>query len=348
MRTRSVRTKALFELDRLEDFSIQLLKAAGVPSKIARVASRAIISSDLAGHTNHGLARLPDYLSAIVAKKIIPGAEPIMIRRAAGRLAIDGQFGLGHYTLVRSVSQAISEARRAGFCVVTMTRTNHFGRLGYYVELAAKAGLVAMLTTGTGNDVLEAVVAPHGGSQRLLGTNPIAFGFPRLDSPVVVDISTSAATYYQVADAAAEFSRLPAPVILRRDLALTNNPQDFFDDGAILPFGSHKGYALGLAVCMLGSLSGEFDENRGRIGGTSMILLDVRQFCSLRRYRLALQTFCDFVRKSHRRNHAAVLIPGDRANANRKINLEHGVPMSKTSRERLNACALELGVSQRL
>ena len=131
-------------------------------------------------------------------------------------------------------------------------------------------------------------------------------------------------------------------------MAVSRTEQDFFQDGAILPFGSHKGYGLGLAVCMLGSLSGEFDEDRGRIGGTSMIILDVRQFCSLRRYRLALQTFSDFVRKSHRRNRAAVLIPGDRANANRKMNLEHGVPISKTSRERLNACALKLGVSQRL
>src|SRR5205085_7187239 len=124
------------------------------------------------------------------------------------------------------------------------------GRSAYFVEMIARAGLVAIHTASSG-----AAVAPHGGSQPVLGTNPIAFALPGADCPLVLDMGTSAfmATELQLR------ARLGQP--LPEGVAIDRNGQPTRDanearEGALLPFGGHKGFGLGLIVQAFGLLGG--------------------------------------------------------------------------------------------
>ena len=140
--------------------------------------------------------------------------------------------------------------RHTGVGVVAANNTWFSGRLACYVERAARLGYVAMHTTNT-----TARVAPFGGIDRLLGTNPFAIAFPGEDDPFVIDIGTSATTWGDVVLAGAKGEPLPAGVAVDAQGSPTVEP-DAALAGAFLPWGGHRGSALSLAVQLLGILAG--------------------------------------------------------------------------------------------
>ena len=135
-----------------------------------------------------------------------------------------------------------------------MVRVNHIGRLGEYVELAAAQDVISVLLAG-GLGVEVPTAVPYGGSRPVLHTNPIAMGFPAgQETPVILDIATTALSGVKV-DMAREKNRpLPPGSIVDRDGNPTTDPAAFFEGGAFLPFGGHKGYGLMLAAEFLGRI----------------------------------------------------------------------------------------------
>ncbi|WP_264832920.1 Ldh family oxidoreductase, partial [Klebsiella aerogenes] len=71
--------------------------------------------------------------------------------------------------------------------LVSVTDSWMSGRSAYFVEMIAKAGLVAIHTAASSK-----LVAPPGGTRAVLGTNPLAIAIPSLHGPIVLDIGTSA------------------------------------------------------------------------------------------------------------------------------------------------------------
>src|SRR5256886_8367224 len=143
---------------------------------------------------------------------------------------------------------AIERASTHGFALVAVNDIWMSGRSAYYVEMAARAGLIAIHTVAA-----PPMVAPLGGAQARLGTNPIAFGFPMEGDPLVIDLGTAAfmGTDLQFRQ------RLGLP--LPEGVAIDEHGRPTTDAaaarrGALLPFGGHKGFALALAIHALGVL----------------------------------------------------------------------------------------------
>src|SRR5439155_13675195 len=124
------------------------------------------------------------------------------------------------------------------------------GRSVYYVEMIANAGLVAIHTASSG-----ASVAPYGATKPVLGTNPIAFAFPGEDGPLVLDMGTSAFMATELQLRARLGQSLPEGVALDRDGRPTRDAREA-RQGALLPWGGHKGFGLGLIVQAFGVLGG--------------------------------------------------------------------------------------------
>jgi LDH2 family malate/lactate/ureidoglycolate dehydrogenase len=124
------------------------------------------------------------------------------------------------------------------------------GRSAYFVEMIARADLVAIHTASSG-----AAVAPHGGSRAVLGTNPIAFALPGKDGPLVLDMGTSAFMGTDLALRVRLGTPLPEGVAIDHDGRPTRGAKEA-RDGALLPFGGHKGFGLGLIVAAFGLLGG--------------------------------------------------------------------------------------------
>jgi len=105
------------------------------------------------------------------------------------------------------------------------------------------------------------LVAPLWGSERMLGTNPIAIAFPGLEEPaIVIDMATTAAAYGKIEIARRAGKRIPTGWAIDRAGATTTDPNAMIDGGAMLPLGSdrdrggHKGYGLAVMVDVLSAV----------------------------------------------------------------------------------------------
>src|SRR5207244_1100221 len=202
----------------------------------------------------------------------VPGAPFEILRRSPAGALVDGNWGFGAVVATKATELGIEMAQSAGVAVVSVRRCNHVSRLGHYVLMAAEAGLIGFMTAN--NHGGGRWVAPWGGTDRRLATNPIAFAAPlapdgqRLPS-LLVDITTST-----VAEGKVRVLRnkgLPLPegwAILPDGTPLTDPAQMYGPPhGSLLPFGGmagHKGFALSMMVELLSGALSRAGCTRGR------------------------------------------------------------------------------------
>src|SRR5207344_1011648 len=102
---------------------------------------------------------------------------------------------------------------------------------------------------------VTARVAPYGGMDRLMGTNPIALAFPTGDDPLIFDIGTSATSWGDAILARTKGEALPEGVAVDAQGRPTVDPAAALE-GAFLAWGGQRGSALSLAIQALGVLAG--------------------------------------------------------------------------------------------
>lgn len=234
------------------------LAALGTPAHIAVDVAEHLVEADRAGYPSHGISILPKYRQAIDDGHLHAAAEP-QCRRADGvQLAYDGLLGFGQHVGKRAFAAAVERARLGGLCAVTVARTHHFGRMGHYGEQVSGQGMVLLAWSnviGRGP-----MVAPFGGSQARLTTNPVCFALPLPGRPaLVLDMATSQIAINRARILAERGEPAAAGTLIDARGRPTTDPQVMFADppGVLLPFGGHKGYGLGLVTELLaGLLSG--------------------------------------------------------------------------------------------
>lgn len=207
-----------------------------------------LVDANLCGHEFSSLPRVLAIVEEL-RKKPPPGAIRVM-RENPCSAVIDGGDNVAYVVSITAIDKAVDICRKNGVAVVGANNTWFSGRLAYYVERAARQGYVAMHTTNT-----TARVAPYGGIDRLLGTNPIAIAFPSDDDPLIIDIGTSATTWGDVVLARTKGEPLPEGVAVDPQGNPTVDPAAALD-GAFLPWGGHRGSGLSLAIQLLGILAG--------------------------------------------------------------------------------------------
>lgn len=224
------------------------LRGMGFDMEEAPIIADHVIDAALCGYEYSGLAKLLNVADSPRFK--LPRSPMRIVRETSVSVLFDGGNNVGMLTMYHATRAAIERAQRHGFALIGMGNSWTSGRGAYYVEMVARAGLIGIHTVSAGRRV-----APFGGAKAALGTNPIAFGFPTQDDPLVIDIGTSAfmATDLKVRE------RLGTP--LPEGVAIDAQGRPTTDAvaarlGAILPFGGHKGYALGVAIRALGVLCG--------------------------------------------------------------------------------------------
>src|SRR5579871_2340683 len=208
-----------------------------------------LIDCELRGLSYGGLARAISIAERIEAA----GAG----RRAISTLhetpvsaRLDGGDHIGYVVAHRATALAIEKAQAAGVAVVGANDTWYTGMLSYYAEIAAARGLVSMIASNA-----SPWVAPHGATEGRFGTNPICFGFPSADEPVIWDIGTSAIIHAEATLAQRLGQPLPAGVAFDRDGHATRDPAAALA-GAFAAWGGHKGSGLGIVVQLLGIMAG--------------------------------------------------------------------------------------------
>ena len=143
---------------------------------------------------------------------------------------------------------SIEAAVDKGMSVTAITNLGHTGRHGAFAELAAEAGMLSLLIGG-GNRAVWRQVAPHGGAEAKLPTNPWCLGLPGGgDGPFILDFATSTVAGGWIYAAESAGAHLPEGCLIDATGYPTTDPKAYFEGGAILPAAGQKGYALALAA----------------------------------------------------------------------------------------------------
>lgn len=163
---------------------------------------------------------------------------------------VEGHDQLGYIVAQKVTDLAIEKAEKVGLSLVGGNETWLTGMLSFYAEQVCARGLVAMICSNA-----APWVAPYGGTEGRFGTNPVCFGFPCGEEPVIWDIGTSEIIHAQVTLAKRLGQKLPEGVAYDAQGNPTTDPDAAFG-GAFAPWGGHKGSGLAIVVQLFGIMAG--------------------------------------------------------------------------------------------
>ena len=235
-------------VDEARTLGERALRGIGYDAEEAHIIADHVIDAALCGYEYSGLAKI---LNIPEHPRFAQPRRPMTILHETEVSALyDGGNNNGMVAMYHAARAAITKAAAHGIAIIGVTDSWMSGRSAYFVEMIARADLVAIHTASSGG-----AVAPHGGSRPVLGTNPIAFALPGDDGPLVLDMGTSAFMGTDLALRVRLGTPLPEGVAIDRDGNPTRDAKEA-RDGALLPFGGHKGFGLGLIVQAFGLLGG--------------------------------------------------------------------------------------------
>ena len=246
-------------LEAAADLVVRILDKQAVPADIAGDVAAHLVESDRVGYASHGISILPGYAKALTGGQLLGDARPTLETDGGVFQSWHGRHGFGQYVGKQVIASGIEAARTHGQCIVTLRDSHHLGRMGSYGEQAVAAGMVLIAFTNVINR--PPMVAPFGGAEARLTTNPICFASPLPDGrpPLILDMATSTIALNKARVLADNGEPAPDGSLIDADGLPTNDPSVMFTKppGALLPFGAHKGYALGVVAELLaGVLSG--------------------------------------------------------------------------------------------
>jgi L-2-hydroxycarboxylate dehydrogenase (NAD+) len=277
-----------------------------------------------------------------------------VLERAPATALIDGDNGMGHLAMTYAAGLAVEMAREAGVAWVGVRRSNHSGASATYACMPVAHGMVGICSAVSGKNFM----APWGGAEPLLGTNPLAIAIPAgEEAPVVLDIATSVASNGAISSYAAEGKPMPEGWVISRADGSPITDGNKLNEGMFMPVGAYKGSGLAL---MLGLLGGPL--NRASFGrdvkgigtkgvtetntGHFILALDVSRFLSPEVFAAEIDRHVrDFAGSQKLPGVDEIRIPGQGRVARRLERLEHGVPLSQTLIKQLDTVAASLSIA---
>lgn len=290
----------LYRIDELIDFGVRALVARGVdPGRAGRIA-RVQVEIEAFGVKTHGLKVLNSVIRDL-GGKIDPQRVPTQVHDRASIAAFDGKGCVGVECIMLACDEAARRAREHGLAFVSVLDTEWVGALGYHLAQFARDGFMAMAWAQMPG---LACVAPFGGREGRLSTNPMALSFPGDPNPVVADFSTAATSNGKVGMWLAGGHRPPEPLMLDADGVPTDDPAVVRNGGTILPFGGRhygfRGTALAMWIEALTVAAGGRAANAKKQGGQNahVLAMDIGHMHGAGEYGPAMHELLQYVLSS--------------------------------------------------
>jgi len=338
---------------KLEQLAADILRAAGATESEAGTVARHLVEASLAGHDSHGVMRVLQYAKEIRAGLIVPGTQTTTIQDWDTGSTIDATGVFGQVACNQAMQTAIRKAQQRTVGMVTVRGANHSGRLGAYVALAAAEDMIGLVMVNGGGS--GQWVAPFGGRERRLSTNPITMGAPSGKGfPVVLDMGTSVVPEGKIRHYFQKGETVPDGWLVDHDGKPTNDPGQLYAEqpGAILPLGGsagHKGYALAFFVDILaGALSGAGccsadKRDTSCAGGILMMAINIGSFGPTSHFQQQVEALVDYVKSSApAAGSEEVLVPGEFEFQHHQRRSRDGIEVADSVWQDLQALLVEL------
>ena len=321
---------------------MEILTRFNIPEEDAYIVADVTMDADLKGFTSHGIGRFPQYVKGLRVGTIDPEAEITVEEETASTALLNGNHKFGHVVTYKGMEMAMKKAEQTGVGLVGVHNSNHFGVAGYYSDMAVMQDMIGVVIANT-----EPAVAPIGGKEPIIGTNPIAIGIPANKNYVSVDMATSASARGKLLEAFRKGQKIPENVALDCDGNPTTDPEAALK-GSILPFGAHKGYALAFMVeIMAGPLvraafgkgvKGTANPEEMCTKGDLLMAIDPAKFADINQFKEEVDEFVAEIKDSGEN----IFIPGDMEVNNIKRFRKEGFSLDDTLFKQLKEIADEL------
>ena len=336
-------------VETLVTFAEAAFRKAGLGDADAADAGRLILESDLAGQDSHGIFRLPQYVGSLRSGRIMPTTDIRVASEAPASALVDGGNSLGHLVMARATEVAIAKARTQGSAWVGVRMSNHAGAASVWAAAMLPHDMIGIYLAVGANTFM----APSGGYERLLGTNPLAIAVPALDEPpVIVDMATSIAANGKIQLARQRGEQIPEGwMIDARGQPITDPNRAA--EGSLLPIGEYKGYALSLMIALVAGTLNDAATGRsaGKQSGPSntgqaICAISIRQFGDVTAFKRRVDVAVREIRGSGRLPGVdAIRLPGERSHAVRLERQAQGVPIPPNLKAALDTMAGEIGIT---
>jgi hydroxycarboxylate dehydrogenase B len=179
----------VFPVDSLRAAVRELMRGFGSQPTEVELVTENLLQANLTGHDSHGIGMLPRYAEAFREGWLQPNAHVEIRRDSGAMLSLDGRAGFGQVIGHEAMQIGIARAKQHGCCILALGNAHHLGRIGAWAEMAVAEGLISVHFV---NVISRPIVAPWGGSDARLGTNPFAAGIPvEGGDPILLDFATS-------------------------------------------------------------------------------------------------------------------------------------------------------------
>ncbi|MGY0390684.1 Ldh family oxidoreductase [Nocardioides sp. WG-D5] len=314
-------------------FGQQILQVHGVPDADAHLVADSLAQAELWGHSSHGMLRLPWYVDRLRSGAMSAVTDPAVLNDTGSLLLLDGRDGIGQVLTDRAVSESVRRARSHGISGVAVRNSNHFGMAAYYTRKAATVGCVSLLFTNA-----SPAMAPWGGREKTIGTNPWSIAVPAGRYGVaVIDLANTAVARGKLYLAAERGEQIPNGWAADASGVPTSDPSVGIE-GLILPMAGPKGYVIAfmmdaLAGVLTGSAFGADVvgpyEPTGHSGcGHLALTMDVASLTDAGEFTCRMETFIEQTKAAEKADGSAeIFFPGeleDRAAENRAT---RGIPL---------------------
>ena len=312
-----------------------LFESYGLKRLDSKKVSKYLVDADLCGQNSHGIVRVPLYIDKVEKKEINVKAKSKIYKETLTTAQMDGEWGFGQLAADDAIKLCIKKAIKNNVSCVTLKNSNHIGRLSDFTSQAAKKNLIGIAFSnlhGTSH-----IVAPFGGIDRKLPTNPIAISTPGINKKNLfeMDMSTSVISEGKLKINYLFKKKIDKDIIIDHLGQSTQDTKTFYENpkGALLPLGgisAHKGFALSMAIDIVsGALSeaGCSGPQKAQHGNAvTFIAVKINSFTSIRAFRKRVSGLVSHVKKTRlKKGFKKILIPGDFEKINKKKNLTKGV-----------------------
>jgi L-lactate dehydrogenase len=336
----------------LRRFCEELLGRMGMDADMARAMGARIVDAELFGHRTHGLAFMPAYLDRI-DKGVLARSGTWQVLSDRGSLfAWKCERQPGAWVMEKATAELLRRTPQHGVATATIANCSHIGCLQTYLLPFTEQGLVVTLAV-TNPGIYS--VAPFGGADAVLTSNPMAYGYPTSGVPVLIDQSTSVGSNALFAGYAARKERLPGAWLLDGEGNPTDDPNALSTrpPGTILPVGGldfgYKGFGFGIAVEALSlALSGYGRAGKPDAFGQSVFIqaMDPSAFAGREAFLQEMDHLVAACRASRPRPGVErVRVPGERALASKAEQERNGVKVGAATLAKLEPWMLKLAVT---
>lgn len=338
--------------NKLKEFITKIFINKGLSEQDACVVADALVAANLSGRASHGVLRTKIYVERIEQGGINCHPNIHAISESDTTALIDGDNALGMLVANKAAMLTREKAEKSGVACVAVKNTNHYGAAAVWTDMIAQDDMIAFTCCNT-----VPLMAPPGGKDVALGTNPLCVSVPTAShGNVCLDIATSMVAQGKLFDYRLKHLPLPDGWAVDANGLPTNDA-----DAAtfLVPFGAHKGYGIACLVEIMSALlaGGQFGKevndmysqiDQPNLISDCFIAIKIDRFRDSAEFRKDMDRFVEYLNATPAVEGQRVYFPGEIEQINKKKCEREGLQLPEELIDELTGIGISAGIENAL